>query len=101
MSLQGLFSLPRGLNISLHSDSYGMIVEKSYDDLSWWNTVFIFSVVVSASVLETTKDYSCQEGSQILKLEHANSATDCEQSWTAEGIVRHKCYNFNYHVVVC
>lgn len=48
--------------------------------------VMSYSYVVSASVLETTKDYSCQEGSQILKLEHANSATDCEQSWTAEGI---------------
>ncbi|KAF4087958.1 hypothetical protein AMELA_G00076880 [Ameiurus melas] len=49
-------------------------------------TVMSYRVVVSVSVLETTKDYSCQEGSQILKLEHANSATDCEQSWTAEGI---------------
>lgn len=57
-----------------------------------------FSVVVSASVVESTETYFCQEASQILKSEHARRATDCEQSWTVKSVVRQKYYNFNYCV---
>lgn len=48
---------------------------------------FFASVVVSALVLETTMNYSCQEGSQVLKLENANRTINCEQSWTADSVV--------------
>ncbi|KAM9488720.1 uncharacterized protein Hap1MRO34_005592 [Clarias gariepinus] len=47
-------------------------------------TAVIYSHVVSASVVETTENYSCQEGPQVLTSELARGAIDCEQSWSAE-----------------
>ncbi|MCJ8728184.1 hypothetical protein PDJAM_G00001510 [Pangasius djambal] len=49
-------------------------------------TLAIYSHVESASVPETSEKYSCQEGSQVLKSEHASRDTDCEQSWNTESI---------------
>lgn len=61
-------------------------------------SLHFFSVVVSASVPESTEDYFCKEETQVLKSEHASTATGCEQTWAAESIVRHKCYNLNDHL---
>ncbi|KAK2854626.1 hypothetical protein Q7C36_006495 [Tachysurus vachellii] len=49
-------------------------------------TLASFFYVVSAYVSQTTVKYSCQEGSQVLKLDNASRAIDCEQTWTAESI---------------
>ncbi|KAG7336259.1 hypothetical protein KOW79_000952 [Hemibagrus wyckioides] len=49
-------------------------------------TLASYSYVACALVSETTMNYPCQEGSQVLKLENANRAINCEQSWTADSI---------------